>query len=250
MFETIASAIYRNMILENRWRHWLAGLEMTLSITFFALLLGLLIGLVIALIRVTNDSLAKPPVILQIINRLVKIYVSVIRGIPMVVQLLFWAFVILAASRNHLLIGSLAFGFNSGAYVSEVFRGGIMSVDKGQTEAGRSLGLSYPQTMLKIILPQAIKNCLPAFGNEFISLLKETSIAGMAAITEVTHVGNVLRGRTFDPTPLFFVAAIYLILVLFLEFLVRKMERKLSKSDQRGAKVVKKIKRKGLRDND
>jgi len=205
--------------------------------------MGLVIGLFISVIRVSYDTLEKPNMILRILNRIVTIYVSVIRGIPVIVQVLLWSFVLLAASRNHLLIGSMVFGVNSGAYVSEVFRGGITSIDKGQTEAGRSLGLSYMQTMIRIILPQAIKNCLPAFGNEFISLLKETSVASVGAITEITHVQNIIRGRTFDPSPLFFVAAIYLILVLFLEFLVRIMEKKLSKSDMR----VKKIKRTGLR---
>ena len=242
LIQTIQRAIYNSFIFQDRWQMWLNGLQMTLSMTFFALILGLIIGLIVALIRVTNDSLEKPPITLRIFNRIVSIYVSVVRGIPMVVQALIWSFVILAASRNQLLIGALAFGFNSGAYVSEVFRGGIKSIDKGQMEAGRSLGMGYGQTMFKIILPQAFKNCLPAFGNEFISLLKETSIAGAAAITELTHAANMIRGRTFDPAPLAFVAIIYLILVLFLEFLVRLMEKKLAKSDHRSAKVASELK--------
>jgi len=250
MLDTITRAVYRSFIEESRWQRWLSGLEMTLSITLFALILGLLIGLIISVIRVSHDEAENPNPILRALNVLVKAYVSVVRGIPMVIQLMIWGFVILAASRNQLLIGVIAFGVNSGAYVSEVFRGGINSIDKGQMEAGRSLGLSYPQTMLKIILPQAIKNCLPAFGNEFIALLKETSIAGFVAISELTHVGNTIRARTFDPTPLFFVAAIYLILVLFLEFLVKKMERKLSVSERRSGKMVERVKRKGLRSND
>ncbi|MCL2221944.1 MAG: amino acid ABC transporter permease [Oscillospiraceae bacterium] len=250
MIDTITSAFYRVMIYDDRWRMWLSGLELTLTVTFFALLVGLLAGLTLAIVRVTYDSSAKPNPLLIILNRFAKLYISAIRGIPMVVQLLVWALVILAASRNSFLIATLAFGFNSGAYVSEVFRAGIASIDKGQSEAGRSLGLSYAQTMLKIILPQAIKNCLPAFGNEFISLLKETSIAGMAAIADVTQVGNIIRGRTFDPAPLFFVAAIYLILVLFLEFLIRQMEKALNKSDRRTGKPIAKLKRKGLVRND
>jgi polar amino acid transport system permease protein/polar amino acid transport system substrate-binding protein len=250
LIDSITSAFYRNMIHDERWRLWLSGLELTLTVTFFALLIGLLLGLTIAIIRVTYESIAKPNPILIILDRLAKLYISIIRGIPMVVQLLVWALVILASSRNSVLIASIAFGVNSGAYVSEVFRAGIASIDKGQSEAGRSLGLSYGQTMLKIVLPQAIKSCLPAFGNEFIALLKETSIAGFAAITDVTQVGNIIRGRTFDPTPLFFVAVIYLILVLFLEFLVRKMEKSLSKSDRSTGKPVAKLKRKGLTRND
>jgi len=233
MFDTIYNAIDRVFIQEDRWQHWLSGLQATLTITFFALMLGLVLGFFLALIRVARDASPNPHILLRILNIIAKVYISVIRGIPMVVQLMVMSFVILAASRNGILIASLAFGFNSGAYVSEIFRGGILSVEKGQMEAGRSLGLSYAQTMRKIILPQAIKNCLPSLGNEFITLLKETSIAGYVAINDLTHVGNVIRGRTFDPSPLFFVAIIYLILVLFLEFLVGRMERRLRKSDQR-----------------
>lgn len=250
MIEAIHSAIYNAFIIEERWQLWLIGLQNTLTITFFALIIGLLIGITIAIIRVSKDSMVNPPAFLIILNRLVSIYVSVIRGIPMLVQLLVWAFIILAGNRNGIIIGSLAFGFNSGAYVSEIFRAGIQSVDKGQMEAGRSLGLSYPQSMFKIVLPQAIKNCLPAFGNEFISLLKETSIAGMAGIMDITQASNSIRSRTFDATTLIFVAIVYLILVIILEQLVKLMERKLAKSDKRGFKAVKSIKRKELRNND
>ena len=233
MLEPIFSAIDRVFIQEDRWRHWISGLQATLMITFFALLLGLFIGFMIAFTRVTRDTMEKPPILFRLLNIVCKTYVSVIRGIPMVLQLLIMNFVILAASRNGVLIASLAFGFNSGAYISEIFRGGILSIDRGQMEAGRSLGLSYRLTMIKIILPQAVKNCLPTLGNEFITLLKETSIAGYVAIRDLTFVGNIIRARTFDPSPLFFVAAIYLILVLILEHLVGKMERRLRKSDQR-----------------
>jgi His/Glu/Gln/Arg/opine family amino acid ABC transporter permease subunit len=232
MIDWISALIYRNFIHHDRYLLWLRGLRASLSIAFFALLLGMAIGLVIAIVRVSHDSMAEPHILLRIPNRIIKLYISVVRGIPMVVQLLIWSFVILAASRNQLLIGSLAFGINSGAYVAEVFRGGIVSVDKGQSEAGRSLGLSYPRTMTKIVLPQAIKNSLPAMGNEFINLFKLTSMAGMAAITEITHVGNVLRGLTFDQSPLIFVSAFYLIIVLILEFLVGRLEKHLRKSDR------------------
>ncbi|MCL2392268.1 MAG: amino acid ABC transporter permease [Oscillospiraceae bacterium] len=248
--EPISRAIYNVFIVHDRWAQWLSGLEMTLSVTFFALLLGLGIGLFISIIRVSHDAFEKPNIMLRLLNLIVKTYVSVVRGIPMVVQLAIWAFIVFAGSRNQLLTGIVAFGINSGAYVSEVFRGGISSIDKGQMEAGRSLGLSYPQTMFKIILPQAVKNCLPALGNEFIALLKETSIAGFVAISELTHVGNVIRGITFNPAPMVFVALIYLILVLFLEFLVRKMENKLSQSDRRSGKMVQRLKRKRLVKND
>ncbi|MCL2227144.1 MAG: amino acid ABC transporter permease [Oscillospiraceae bacterium] len=233
MIDSIQHVIYRVFVQASRWELWLSGVRATMTIAFFALLLGIALGLAIALIRVVHDSAAKPHILVRIPNRIVKTYVSIIRGTPLVIQLLIMNFAILAASRNGILIGSLAFGLNSGAYLSEVFRGGILSVDKGQMEAGRSLGLSYPQTMRKIILPQAIKNSLPALGNEFISLFKDTSIAGMAAITDVTHAGNIIRNLTFNPAPLFFVAAFYLVVVLILEFLVGILERRLRKSDQR-----------------
>jgi len=233
MFDSIITTIERVFIVSDRWQLWLTGLQNTLIITAFALILGLTVGFSLAMIRVVHDAPGKRSIPIRILNRIAKMYISTIRGIPMMVQLLIWNFIILAASRNGILIGVIAFGLNSSAYVSEIFRGGILSVDKGQMEAGRSLGLSYQLTMIKIIMPQAIKNCLPALGNEFIALLKETSIAGQAAIMDLTRAGAVIRGLTYDPTPLIFVAAIYLILVLFLEFLVGRMERRLRKSDQR-----------------
>ncbi|MCL2588206.1 MAG: amino acid ABC transporter permease [Oscillospiraceae bacterium] len=233
MFSDFMTTFERVFIVQDRYQLWLTGLQNTLIITFFALILGLVVGFALAVIRVINDAPGKSHIVIRILNRVAKMYISTIRGIPMMVQLLIWNFIILAASRNGVMIGIIAFGLNSSAYVSEIFRGGIMSVDKGQMEAGRSLGLSYRWTMVKIIMPQAIKNCLPALGNEFIALLKETSIAGQAAIMDITRAGAVIRGLTYDPTPLIFVAAIYLILVLGLEFLVGRMERRLRKSDQR-----------------
>ena len=232
MFD-INRIIYRTFIESERWRLWVTGAQATFSIAFFALLLGIAIGFMIALVRVTHSVSAKPNIIIRILNRVFSMYVTAIRGIPVIVQIMIWNFAILAAVRHGVLIGSLAFGFNSGAYVSEVFRGGILSVDKGQTEAGRSLGLSYPQTMLHIILPQALKNSLPALLNEFISLFKETSLSGAAAIVDVTQAGNIIRGLTFNPSPLFFVAAFYLTVVIILEFFVGIVERRLRKSDQR-----------------
>ena len=233
MFDGITRAFERVMLQDDRWRFWLSGLQLTLIVTFFALLLGLALGLIIALIRVGYTNRTKQSPILAILNGIAKTYVTVIRGIPMVVQLMVMNFVILAATRNPILIASLAFGFNSAAYVSEIFRGSILSIDKGQTEAGRSLGLSQRTTMIKIVLPQALKNAIPTLGNEFISLLKETAVAGYVAITDLTHVGNVIRGLTFDPTPLFVTAGAYLILVMGLEFLIGRVERRLRKSDLR-----------------
>jgi len=208
-------------------------LQNTLVITFFALLIGLVIGFALALIRVIHDTPGQRHTVIRFLNIIAKIYISVIRGIPMMVQLLIMNFIILASVRHGVLIGIISFGINSGAYVAEVFRSGITSIDKGQMEAGRSLGLSYRLTMTKIIMPQAIKNCLPALGNEFIALIKETSIAGTVAIMDITRAGTVIRGLTYDSTPLIFLALIYLTLVLFLEFLVGRMERRLGKSDRR-----------------
>ena len=231
--EPIRTAIENVFIVADRYQLWIEGLRNTLIIAFFALIIGLVLGFFLAMVRVLHDAAIKPSIPLRIINRITKIYITIIRGTPMMVQLLIFNFIILVAVRNGVLIGIVAFGINSSAYVSEIFRGGILSVEKGQTEAGRSLGLNYSQTMWHVILPQAIKNSLPALGNEFITVLKETSLAGSVAIIDVTRVGSVIRGLTFDPTPLLFLAAIYLILVLFLEFLVGRMERRLRRSDQR-----------------
>jgi len=234
MIESFLNAIDRVFIRDNRYQLWLTGLQNTLVIAFFALILGLVLGFCLAMIRVVHDAAApKPYIPLRILNRIVKLYISLIRGIPMVVQLMIFNFIILAASRNGVLIGVLAFGFNSSAYVAEIFRSGIVSIDKGQMEAGRSLGLSYAQTMRKIIMPQAIKNSIPVLGNEFITVLKETAVAGQVAIMDVTRAGAVIRSLTYDATPLIFVAVIYLIMVMFLEFLVGRMERRLRRSDHR-----------------
>ena len=223
----------RSFITDDRWRMWLGGLENTLIITFFALIIGLVFGFLLALVRVLHDASPKPPIPLQIVNRILIIYRSFIRGTPMLVQLFIFNFAILVSTRNALLVAIVAFGVNSSAYASEVFRGGILSVDKGQMEAGRSLGLNYRQTMFKIILPQAIKNSLPALGNEVITVLKETSLAGQVALIDVTRAAQLIRGLTFDPSPLFFVAGVYWLLVLFIEFLFGKFERRMRRSDSR-----------------
>jgi len=241
MIDFIIDIIYTSFIRSDRYLLWLTGIQNTLQITFFALLLGIVIGFSIAVIRVTSDSLGQPHILLRIANRIVSMYVTAVRGIPMMVQLLIMNFIVFAASRNLILVGVIAFGVNSGAYVSEVFRGGIMSVEKGQTEAGRSLGLGFFQTMIKIILPQAIKNSIPALGNEFITLIKETSIIGVIGVMDITRAGNVVRGITYNATPLIFVALAYLILVIILEFFVKKAENHLRKSDR---PIVAKVSRK------
>ncbi len=227
-----------NFIDDNRWKYLLDGLGVTLEITFLAVLLGITIGIVIAIIRATHDNtietLRPGPgrVLMQILNGIAKIYLTVIRGTPVVVQLMISYYIIFAVSNNKILIAVLAFGINSGAYVAEIVRSGIMSIDKGQMEAGRSLGYNYVQTMIYIIIPQAFKNVLPALANEFITLMKETSVSGYVALQDLTKGGYIIVGRTYSPfMPLIAVALIYLTLVMFFTWLVGKLERRLRNSD-------------------
>jgi ABC-type amino acid transport system permease subunit len=230
-----------NFITSNRWQSLLKGLGATLQITFFALILGLLIGIVVAAVRSTYDknseSMAKKGGfgwgLMKVVNGLCNLYLTVIRGTPVVVQLMIFYFVILPTVRNGVLVAILAFGFNSGAYVAEIFRSGIISVDNGQFEAGRSLGFSYLQTMIFIIIPQAFKSVLPTLCNEFIVLLKETSVAGYVGVVDLTKAGDIIRGRTFSAfMPLIAVALVYLVMVVILTALVRMLERRLRKSER------------------
>lgn len=225
---------------KQRYMYIVKGLQTTVIVTLFALLLGLLIGIVVAVIRTAHDQMAESRrggisgVILNILNAVCRLYLTIIRGTPTMVQLLLMFFVFLASSNNKVLVAILTFGINSGAYVAEIFRSGIMSIDKGQMEAGRSLGLSYPVTMEKIILPQAIKNVLPALVNEMITLLKETSICGYIGLNELTRGGDIIRGNTFEALmPLLAVATIYLIIVMFFTWVMSKLERRLRESDNR-----------------
>ena len=223
-----------NFIDDNRWKYLADGLIVTLEVTFFAVLLGILIGIVIAAIRSTHDKIIgdmRNPLgkaLLKVLNWLSKVYLTVIRGTPVVVQLMISYYLIFAASNNKVLIAILSFGINSGAYVAEIIRSGIMSIDQGQTEAGRSLGFNYIQTMMFIVLPQAFKNVLPALANEFIVLLKETSVSGYVALQDLTKGADIIRGRTYDAfMPLIALALIYLVLVMFFTYLVDKLERRL-----------------------
>lgn len=202
---------------------------MTLLVTFFAILIGIVIGFLVATVRSTYDKTGK----LKILNILCQIYLTVIRGTPVVVQLLIIYFVIFGnVNIDKIPVAIMAFGFNSGAYVAEIFRSGIMSIDGGQFEAGRSLGFNYVQTMRYIIMPQAFKNVLPALGNEFIVLLKETSVAGYIALQDLTKAGDIIRSRTYDAfMPLIAVALIYLAMVLIFTKLVNMLERRLRNSD-------------------
>ena len=228
-----------NLVKDNRWKYLTNGLTVTLKVTFFSVLLGILIGMVVASIRATRDKTKetmRPGIgkaILVFFDWICRAYLTVIRGTPIVVQLMISYYIIFASSNNKVLIAILAFGINSGAYVAEIMRSGIMSIDEGQTEAGRSLGLNYVQTMIFIVLPQAFKNILPALANEFIVLLKETSVSGYVALQDLTKGGDIIRGRTYDAFfPLLAVAGIYLVLVMFFSWLVSLLERRLRKSER------------------
>ena len=224
-----------NFIKENRWKYLTDGLKITLEVTFFAVILGIVLGSVIAIIRTNYESMKSKvgKAVLKILNLVAKIYLTVIRGTPVVVQLMIMYYVIFAASNNKVPIAILSFGINSGAYVAEIIRSGIMAIDRGQFEAGRSLGFNYIQTMIYIILPQAFKNILPALANEFIVLLKETSVAGYVALQDLTKGGDIIRSRTYSAfMPLITVAVIYLVMVMFFTYLVGRLERRL-RNDER-----------------
>lgn len=239
-FDGVKAEFILNFIQKDRWKLLLNGLQNTLLISFLACLLGIVIGVLIAIVRTTWENngaaMRKGPgrFVLSLLNRICRLYTTVIRGTPVVVQLLIMYYVIFASSDNGLMVAALAFGINSGAYVSEIIRGGILSVDKGQMEAGRSLGLNYLQTMWLIIAPQVLKNVLPTLANEFIALLKETSVAGYVAVADLTFGGNRIRGVTYSAfMPLIAVALIYLVVVMFFTWLVSKLERRLRQGDNR-----------------
>ena len=233
-FEKLKNDFILNFVDDNRWKYLVDGLITTLEITLFAVLLGIVIGVVVAVVRSSYDS-QKDALhhsfgyrILAVFNWICKLYLTVIRGTPVVVQLMIIYYCIFVSSNNGVLIGAVSFGINSGAYVAEIFRSGIMSIDNGQFEAGRSLGFNYVQTLRYIVLPQAFKNVLPSLANEFIVLLKETSVAGYVAVRDLTKGGDIIRGATYQTfMPLLAVAAIYLAMVMFFTRLVNILERRL-----------------------
>lgn len=229
MWNQFVDTFTRNIIDGGNWHYIAEGLLNTIKITFFAVLLGIVIGLIVGTIRSTYDKTHK----LKVLNFLCNIYLTVIRGTPVLVQLLIIYYVIFASVRiDKVLVAVLAFGINSGAYVAEIFRSGILSIDNGQFEAGRSLGFNYPQTMWYIVMPQAFKNVLPALCNEFIALLKETSIAGYIGIQDLTKGGDIIRSRTYSAfMPLLAVAALYLIIVLIFTQFIKILERRLRQSE-------------------
>ena len=239
-FDAVKAEFILNFVDKNRWKLLLNGLGNTLLISLLACLIGIVLGVLIAIVRTSWDNTGRDRPkgfargVMAVLNRICVLYTTVIRGTPVVIQLLIMYNVIFASSSNGLMVATMAFGLNSGAYVSEIVRGGILSVEKGQMEAGRSLGLNYVQTMWFVIAPQVLKTVLPTLANEFISLLKETSVAGYVAVADLTFAGNRIRGVTYSAfMPLIAVALIYLLLVVFLTHLVGKLERRLRQGDNR-----------------
>ena len=227
---TLSERFIAAFITGDRWKQYLAGLGITLEVAIFAGILGIIIGTFVALMKLSTTEDGRP----TILNYIATVYVDIIRGTPSVLQLLIMWFIIMASSNNGILVASLSFGINSGAYVSEIVRGGILAVDKGQMEAGRSLGLSKAATMRYIILPQAIKNVIPPLGNEFITLIKETAIVGYVSLADLTRVVNQVASRTYDAfMPLIGAAVVYFVIIKLLTILLGKLERRMRKSDKR-----------------
>ena len=221
---------YLNFIKDDRWKYIVEGLGVTLQITFAAVIIGIVLGFLVAVVRATYDKTGK----LKVLNWICNVYLTVFRGTPIVVQLMIIYYVIFASMDISKVVAAiLAFGINSGAYVAEIIRSGIMSIDNGQFEAGRRLGFNYIQTMWHIVLPQALKNVLPALGNEFIVLLKETSVSGYIALQDLTKGGDIIRSRTYDAfMPLIAVALIYLVMVMVFSKLLEVLERRLRNSER------------------
>ena len=227
--------LYQTFIYQNRWKFFTDGLKITFIVTIGALILGVIIGLLIAIVRTAHDSSVKKPFfLLRFLNWFCNLYLTVIRGTPMMVQLLIMGFVIMApkTEAGTIACGIITLGINSGAYVAEIVRSGLMSISVGQSEAGRSLGLSYAQTMWHIVIPQAFKNILPALGNEMITLLKDTSLVSVIALRDVTKQAQNIANKTYQAfVPYISLALIYLVLVIVMTKLLSILERRLRKSD-------------------
>lgn len=226
IFYKIGESFYNSVIYDNRYEYILEGLFHTVLIAFFAVIMGIVIGLLIALIRHYHDNTGK----LKLLNGICKAYVNIIRGTPVLLQLMIIYYVIFkSVNISIIIVGVLAFGINSGAYVAEIIRSGLISIDKGQMEAGYTLGLNYSKIMRYVVLPQAIKNVLPALGNEFITLLKETSAGAYIGILELTKASDIIASGTYDYFfPLIIIASIYLVMTLGLSKLVNLLERRLN----------------------
>lgn len=237
-FQKFIYDIFQTFVFENRWKFFVSGLKTTFIIALGALILGILIGVLVAVVRSAHDSKrTKPNVLLRIANALCKLYLTIIRGTPVMVQLLIMGFVIMVPKLGSIettWCAIITFGINSGAYVAEIVRSGIMSVDHGQMEAGRSLGLNYVQTMRYIIVPQAIKNILPALGNEMITLVKETSVVMVISVQDLTQAAKVIVSKTYNAiVPYVSLAIIYLVIILIMTKLLAMFERRLRESDRR-----------------
>lgn len=239
-FNDLYAQIKLNFIDKDRWYIYIVkGLGITFEVTFFATLIGIALGVIVASVRASHDKLEEEmrpgfgKMVFDLIDKIARIYLTVIRGTPTVVQLMIAYFIIFAASNNKVLIAILAFGINSGAYVAEIIRSGIMSVDPGQFEAGRSLGFNYIQTMTYIVIPQAFKTILPALANEFIVLIKETSVAGYVGLQDLTKGGDIIQSQTYSAfLPLIVVAAIYLVIVMFFTKMVSLLEGRLRNNER------------------
>ena len=217
-------------ITDDRWKIYFQGLWTTLEIVLFATILGLAVGTISCLMYMSTTKKGKPTVL----HYIAMIYIDIIRGTPSVLQLLIMWFIIMKNSTNGILVASLSFGINSGAYVAEIIRAGILAVDDGQMEAGRSLGLSYIQTLRYIVLPQAFKNALPPLCNEFITLLKETAIVGYVGLSDLTRVANQISSTTYQAfMPLIGAAVIYLVVIKILTILFALLERRMRQGDNR-----------------
>lgn len=227
--DDLINSFYKTFIIEGRYKLFVTGIKNTIVIAFFATIIGIIIGILVALIKTSAKNNKK----LFILDKICGLYVTIIRGTPVVVQLLIMYYTIFIYIDNSVLVAIFTFGINSGAYISEIARAGIESVDKGQMEAGLSLGLNNNKTMMFVILPQAVKNILPALGNEFIALLKETAVAGYVPIIDLTKAGDIIRSRTYEAFfPLYSVAVCYLVMVLGLTGIQKRVERRLSESDR------------------
>lgn len=235
-FQSLGPRLYTAFLEADRWQLYLKGLLVTMELTVVALIFGVILGLIVAVIRSAHDQQRKGRrnPILGIANVICQIYTTVIRGTPMLVQLFIWTFVIFPSLRNKVLVGFIGLGVNSGAYVAEIIRGGLMSVDAGQNEASRSLGMNYVDTMRFIIIPQAFKNILPSLSNEFITLFKDTSLVQAIGGMEMLYYASTIGGRTFDyMPPLIGIALLYLVVVVLFTWLQTKLERRLRESDKR-----------------
>lgn len=224
---------YNALIPEQRYLAYLNGIKITVLISLLAIMLGIIIGILVAVGKVSASNI-KPRILSWLITRLCNLYTTIIRGTPLMVQLLIiYNLIFTSRNTNEIIVGAFCFGINSGAYVAEIIRAGIESIDRGQMEAGRSLGLSYMQTMRLIIMPQAVRNILPALGNEFIVLIKETSVAGVIAVTDLTKAAQYIGSRTWDILPpLLIAAACYLVMVMGLTKLLNVFERRMARGDR------------------